>query len=191
MRMTGWFIAPDIESHSATALYFLIHFLCSLVLAWEVGILRVGTGEHERPSTNVTVLLVSLAGCISFLSLEGISHEVAQTLRLLGVGAFGLWFGRRVSSATFIWPLVLVASAMDIGSILVTSSFTNTVVKSVSTNPNLIHPLMVYTPPGALFMPMFGLADIAFSMILVGAIARLELSKLGFDWGSSPEVSLV
>ena len=99
MRMTGWFIAPDIESHSATALYFLIHFLCSLVLAWEVGILRVGTGEHERPSTNVTVL-VSLAGCISFLSLEGISHEVAQTLQLLGVGAFGLWFGRQVSSTS-------------------------------------------------------------------------------------------
>ena len=97
--------------------------------------------------------------------------------------AENFWFGRRVSSATFIWPLVLVASAMDIGSILVTSSFTNTVVKSVSTNPNLIHPLMVYTPPGALFMPMFGLADIAFSMILVGAIARLELSKVRLRLG--------
>ncbi|MGB0648561.1 MAG: hypothetical protein ACPGQS_15355 [Bradymonadia bacterium] len=183
MRIISWFIAPGVDSFFATALYFLANFLLSFALILEIGILRVGVGKIDRPSNRVMVSMLSLAGGTVLLSWDGVGHEVAQMLRLLGAGAFGLWFGRRVVSATFIWPLVAVASAMDVGSILVTDSFTNAVVESVSADPNLIHPLMVYTPPGALFMPMFGLADIAFSMILVGAVARLELSKVRLRLG--------
>lgn len=163
-------------------------------------VLHFGDGLSSSVRSANTPLLLSLVVLTCVLELfipihSGLWSEVSLNVRVLCAVAIGMWIGRRVESASYIWPLVLVGLALDITSLIFSGSFTHSVVQSVTEVPELPHPLLIYTPGQALKMPLFGLADVVFAMIMVSAAHGLNLARtrllIGLYLGGIIGLSLV
>lgn len=163
--------------------YFLVSFLLSFGC-----LLHFGDGlSGFVPFGRGRWLACSVLGaCILGLTNQANGAwwtEVSLNVRLVFAVAAGLWIGRRVENVSYVWPLVTVGLTMDLASLSMSGSFTHSVVQSLTLEPETPHPLLVYTPGGALHMPLFGLADIVFSMILVSAADSLKLNKARLIFG--------
>lgn len=159
-----------------------LYFICAFLLTFGC-LLHVGLGWSSMLANRSRTLILSavvMVG-ISFAPIQ--SHgawwsEISLLLRIVSALFIGLWVGQRIERASYFWPLVMVGFTMDVTSILLSGSFTQSVVESVTQMPTLVHPLLIYTPTGALHMPVFGLADLVFCMIFVGAVDHLGLPKV-------------
>jgi hypothetical protein len=176
-------------------LYFSFSFLFSYVCILHFG---AGLTGLTRFTQTHFVLGLALFTCLLELTIptnNGWWSELGLNVRVLCAVVVGLWIGRRVERASYIWPLVLVGLTLDVVSLAFSSSFTHSVVQSVTEVPERLHPLLVYTPAQGLQMPLFGLADLAFSMILVSATHGLKLMKarltIGLSLGCIIGMSLV
>ncbi len=153
---------------------FLLTFGCILHGGFAWSTVRT---IQSRP----VIWAVILAGVIGFapLQIDGpVWSELTLVLRIVAAMAIGLWIGFKIEQPSYLWPLVMVGLTMDVASILWSGSFTQSVVQSVTVMPTVAHPLLIYTPTGALHMPLFGLADSVFCMMFVGAAQHLALSKI-------------
>ena len=103
--------------------------------------------------------------------------EIGQLGRLVCALSLGAAIGLKVREARYLWPLILVATVTDLGSVLLSDGFSHELAENVMSDPTLVHPLLVYvvTPFGTP-MPLIGLADIAFVTIGVTAVSNLGLA---------------
>jgi hypothetical protein len=95
---------------------------------------------------------------------------------LLGLGSLlGAALGREVVEPAHLWPLVLVASAADLFSVLAPAGVTRAILEGhgpVALSAVVLHfPVVSEAPPA----PILGLGDLVFAGFLGGAAARLEL----------------
>lgn len=166
-----WHIDCDPKSYFMIA--FGLTFACVLHggTAWSALTRSVG---------NSIGMLVCVVICVlsSTIAIDGFAwSECTLALRIISAMWLGLWIGTKVIRASYIWPLVMVGLTMDLMSLAFSGSFTQSVVQTVTLTPTIEHPLLIYTPNGVFHMPLFGLADLVFSMILVGAVTHLELPR--------------
>ena len=155
--------------------YFIITFVLTFACLLHGG---SAWSRLTRPGGISTgwLVFVGISAVTSTIELDGFAwSEFTLGTRIISVMCIGLWIGGQVKSASYIWPLVMVGLTMDLMSIAFSDSFTQSVIQSVTMTPTIGHPLLIYTPNGVLYMPLFGLADLAFCMILVGAATQLEL----------------
>ena len=129
--------------------------------------------------SKIVLGLLCLVGLLE--SLFAIPHpilfELGQLGRIVCALSLGAAIGLKVQEARYFWPLIIVATVTDLGSVLLSDGFSHGVVENIMSDPSLVHPLLVYvvTPFGTP-MPLIGLADIAFMTIGVTAVSNLGLA---------------
>ena len=143
LALNQWGITVDPMLYFASA--FLFSFGCILIFG-------AGLSSFSPILKTRVVLGLALLTCVLELSIpmnNGFWNEVSLNARVLSAVVIGLWIGRRVEHASFIWPLVLVGLALDVTSLMFLGSFTHSVIQSATQVPQLNHPLLVYTPAQA------------------------------------------
>ena len=97
----------------------------------------------------------------------------------MGALTLGLLIGRRIEYARYFWPLILVATVTDLGSVMLSGGFSHGLAEEVMSAPTLVHPLLVYVPtPFGPPMPLIGLADVVFMSLCLNATQHLHLSRI-------------
>ena len=132
------------------------------------------------PRGRLAMLVLAAAGVVPiFISTTSeVWFELGQVGRLMSALLIGFLIGRRIEYARYFWPLILVATVTDLGSVMLTGGFSHELAQEVMSEPAVVHPLLVYvsTPFGSP-MPLIGLADIVFVALCLTAGERLSLSQ--------------
>ena len=130
-------------------------------------------------SGKIALAVLSILGFIEVLlnSTVLLTFEFGQIGRLVAALVFGSFVGRRIGEARYFWPLIIVATVSDLGSVMLSGGFSHGLAQKVMQTPSLIHPLLVYVPtPFGSPMPLIGLADVVFIALCISAVVKLGLS---------------
>lgn len=126
----------------------------------------------------LTGLLVVVGGG---LIAGGAQLDDAPSALLIGAGlllagnALGARLGREVQAASYLWPLVVVALGADIWSVTTPEGVTHQMVED-GLPPGVPLIILSLPVPGVGLSPVLGIGDVLFCGLLLGAVARLELS---------------
>ena len=130
-------------------------------------------------SGKIALAVLSILGFIEVLlnSTVLLTFEFGQIGRLVAALVFGSFVGRRIGEARYFWPLIIVATVSDLGSVMLSGGFSHGLAQKVMQTPSLIHPLLVYVPtPFGSPMPLIGLADVIFIALCISVVVKLGLS---------------
>ena len=131
-RLTGHLIS-DLCNESVNPLaYFLLCQACAFgfTVAGSLLVSQWCASKLGRWS----VLALSLLGLVEALSehASAIGFEAGQLGRVVIALWLGASIGQRIAYPRYFWPLILVATATDIVSVLATDGFSHSVAKSVA-----------------------------------------------------------
>jgi hypothetical protein len=140
-------------------------------------IASAGAATH-RAEWRQVALLLGLSVATIAIGAQLPDHPSAVLMGaglLLGAAALGARLGWEVQSATYLWPLVLVALGADIWSVTTPEGVTNQMMED-GLPPGV--PLIILTlpVPGVGLSPILGIGDVLFTGLFLGAVVRLELS---------------
>lgn len=94
---------------------------------------------------------------------------------LLAGAALGARIGWEVQSASYLWPLVLVALGADIWSVTTPEGVTHQMMED-GLPPGVPFIILTVPVPGVGLSPVLGIGDVLFTALFLGAVARLSLS---------------
>lgn len=170
-----WPVGEDASSRIITAIGGFV-----LVFGALAGVVMLGGAGAALTGADWRVTgLLALAG--GTLIAGGAQLEEAPSALLVGAGlllagnALGARLGREVQAASYLWPLVVVALGADIWSVTTPEGVTNQMVED-GLPPGVPLIILSLPVPGVGLSPILGIGDVLFCGLLLGAVARLDLS---------------
>jgi hypothetical protein len=179
-----WFVAYGLlfGLRSANAMGPMWGFFLAFLLVAACIIMSSYEAAYMEPSgrTVIGFIVCGLIGSIvAWLPVvpAQISPLLGGLFLLVSATALGGWLGKGISSASHLWPLVIVVLGVDTWSVFSPEGLTHQILEGEGTLP--AYYLLMATPmPGSELIaePLIGLGDLLMTGLLVGAVVKLGLS---------------